>query len=746
MPFIFPGYLWLTLGAAVPVIIHILNKRRYKKVRWGAMTFLLRAVREETRRIQYKDILLMLLRALVCILLAMVIARPITRFFSSGQSENKYVVMIVDNSASMNRAAGVETLFEKTSRQAASLLQEVKSGSCIAIIEASAPSRILVSKTMDVREAEDILSEIEPTDCANDLTGALRNAAEILTDAGRAYQKEIVIVTDFQASVWKDGASEITGLISGMENTKAYVMPVTGDAIHNTGILSIETHPPVTTVERPLSVSVTIANGGDFTESNISVDLYRNDARVSSRSVEKLDSGNTARVGFIVKLEEPGTHRIKAVVNEGREKYSADNIRETIIEVVKGEKVLLVDGEPGKEFGEGEVDYLDAALNPFFQERAVQSFEVIRIKGFELIPDSITGKDIVVIANLNRIEKSAAQEIQKFVQNGGGVIVFLGRNVNPNSYNRLFNDKETSFLPARIRDIIPQENTNGETKRLYISQDYLHHACMQYFSRRETAHLLRVPVIKSFALDVTGIPDAGIIAKYESGTPAIAERKIKHGKVILVATSADNDWNYLFSEPAGPVLFRRMISYLMSTRRIQRQKNVGELMRMPLPAQERKAQLSMLTPDQKLITLNPEVRDGKTFLEYAGKGRRGIYRFRIRSDREREELFALNIHRDESFVTQLSAGEFKQMYPDESIQLLSESRGKSAGSVFRESKVGRELWWPVLLICFLLFITEIVFGRLLTTEPPSMDDVPVIARSAHGAAAGRRSGEAGGAQ
>ena len=58
MPFIFPGLLWLGLTAAVPIIIHILNKRRYRTVEWGAMAFLLNAMREETRRIQYKDILL----------------------------------------------------------------------------------------------------------------------------------------------------------------------------------------------------------------------------------------------------------------------------------------------------------------------------------------------------------------------------------------------------------------------------------------------------------------------------------------------------------------------------------------------------------------------------------------------------------------------------------------------------------------------------------------------------------------
>ncbi len=746
MPFIFPGYLWLALGAAVPVIIHILNKRRYKKVQWGAMTFLLRAVREETRRIQYKDLLLMLLRALVCILLAMVIARPITRFFSTGKSENKYIILILDSSASMNSTAGVETLFEKASREAESLLREVKTGSCIGIVEGSAPARILVSKTMDVRTAEDILAEIEPTDCANDFQGALRKAGDIFAEAGAAYRKEIIIVTDLPSRVWGDDADAIKNLISGIGSDRTYVVPVSGDALHNTGIISIETHPKVTTVERPLSVSVTVANGGGFIENAISTDLFLNDNRVSSRSVEKLDPGETAQISFMIKLEEPGIHRIRAVVNEGREKYSADDIRETIVEVVSGDRILLVDGEPGPDFGEGETDYVDAALNPFFQDQPLKSFDLIRIKGFEFTPESLAGKDLVVIANLNRIDPAVAVELRKFIGKGGGVVVFLGQNVIPEEYNRLLQDEKTSVLPARIGDRIPAQRPDGQSAKLYLSQDYLQHTCMQYFSRRETASLLRVPVFNSFALDVKDIPGAGIIAKYENSMSAIVERKIKQGKVILVGTSADNDWNDLFSEPVGPVLVRRMISYLISIRKVDRQKNVGEKILLPLPPEERMAQLSLITPSKKVISLNPEIQDGKTYLSYEGKGRRGMYSFRIESETEREELVALNTNSDETFITRLSPPEFKAIYKTDTIQLLSESRGKSAGSVFRESKIGRELWWPVLLICLLLFITEIVLGRMFTAEMPSTDDMPEIARSAHRSSASAQKTATGGEQ
>ena len=97
MPFLFPGLLWFSVIALVPILIHLLNRQRFKRVSWAAMHFLQEALREEAKKIQYKDLLLMILRALACLLLVLAVARPVTRWLSGGGTQQKYVVFVIDS-------------------------------------------------------------------------------------------------------------------------------------------------------------------------------------------------------------------------------------------------------------------------------------------------------------------------------------------------------------------------------------------------------------------------------------------------------------------------------------------------------------------------------------------------------------------------------------------------------------------------------------------------------------------------
>src|SRR5690242_799023 len=64
------------LLAAIPIIIHILNRRRYKTVQWAAMEFLLRAMRKNRRRLKFEQWLLLATRCLVLFIVATALARP----------------------------------------------------------------------------------------------------------------------------------------------------------------------------------------------------------------------------------------------------------------------------------------------------------------------------------------------------------------------------------------------------------------------------------------------------------------------------------------------------------------------------------------------------------------------------------------------------------------------------------------------------------------------------------------------
>ena len=72
---------WAMAGAAaaliaLPIIIHLLNRRRFKTVTWAAMDFLMRAMRKNRRRLEFEQWILLAMRCLLVFLLRLVLARP----------------------------------------------------------------------------------------------------------------------------------------------------------------------------------------------------------------------------------------------------------------------------------------------------------------------------------------------------------------------------------------------------------------------------------------------------------------------------------------------------------------------------------------------------------------------------------------------------------------------------------------------------------------------------------------------
>lgn len=98
--------LWFLCAAAIPVIIHLLNRRRHKTLAWAAMQFLLKATRESRGKKKLRHILILTARALGIACLATAVARPmIGGLLGWGASKMDTVILILDRSASMETTA-----------------------------------------------------------------------------------------------------------------------------------------------------------------------------------------------------------------------------------------------------------------------------------------------------------------------------------------------------------------------------------------------------------------------------------------------------------------------------------------------------------------------------------------------------------------------------------------------------------------------------------------------------------------
>jgi hypothetical protein len=237
MTFLSPLLLWFLAAASVPVIIHLLNKRRHKTVQWAAMQFLLKATRESRGKKKLRHILILTCRALGIAALAFAAARPVVSgLLGWGAGTIDTVVLILDRSASMDLRSG-----DGQSAKRELVLQKVRD----TMADLGNPRLILIdSATGKPQEvpSPDVLAEISATaatDSAADIPALVSAAAETLS--GGSGRSEIWLASDLQSSNWRPEDSERwaaarSSLSALLQKPAVRVLSLTGEAAPNVSL------------------------------------------------------------------------------------------------------------------------------------------------------------------------------------------------------------------------------------------------------------------------------------------------------------------------------------------------------------------------------------------------------------------------------------------------------------------------------------------------------------------------------
>ena len=215
MNFLVPALLWGLLAAAIPVIIHLLNRRRFRTVKWAATTFLLKASRESRGKKRLKHILILACRALAIAALIFAVARPLVgSFLGWGSGSVETVVLVLDRSPSMEirGADGQPSQREAVLERIATSLKSMGEPRLVLIDSAT-------REMQDVASPEVLpeLSSTQSTDTQADIPGLLITAIDYLqeTNPGKA---EVWLASDLQRGDWKTADNRWQAVQSGIEN------------------------------------------------------------------------------------------------------------------------------------------------------------------------------------------------------------------------------------------------------------------------------------------------------------------------------------------------------------------------------------------------------------------------------------------------------------------------------------------------------------------------------------------------
>jgi hypothetical protein len=236
MLFLNPLLLWGLLAASIPVLIHLINKRRHKTIQWAAMQFLLKATRESRGKKKLRHILILTCRSLAIAALAFAAARPIVSgLIGWGGGSIDTVLLLLDRSASMETKPG-----DGLAPRRQIVIEKVRD-----TMKNLGATRLVLIDSASGRPQEisspDVLAEIAataPTDTAADFPTLLARAADFLSDTtGRS---EVWLASDLQASNWhpedERWAAARASLAALPQRPAIRVLSLTGPSAPNTAI------------------------------------------------------------------------------------------------------------------------------------------------------------------------------------------------------------------------------------------------------------------------------------------------------------------------------------------------------------------------------------------------------------------------------------------------------------------------------------------------------------------------------
>jgi uncharacterized membrane protein len=700
LPFLNPWLLLATLGVAVPIAIHLLNRHRYRKVEWAAMELLRRSVRMRSRKLRIEDLLLLLLRCLAVLLLALAVARPTTKWLGAVKKADVGAVIALDVSYSMTQKPGVESRFDRAIGRVREILAGLEPGNPVTLVLMGKRPRVALRNVgYDVQRLEQALREIAPLAEEVNVEYCLAEIEPLLREI-KAPERELYLVTDGQATTWAGPSDKARLLLDELRGLgRVFIVTGAAGAEENLAITRLELTSGVLRQGQIVRYTTEVRNHGRRPQDNVEISLFADGTAVDRQLIDRIAPGETASVPMYVPLTRAGDVRVEARL--GHDPLTVDNVRYAVAHVRQELRILCVDGDPYGRRYKTAADYIITALAPRQDAQSLASMKIDSASWLALPSKRLADYDVVILANVPDFPQEKLPALQEFLERGGGLLLFMGDNVNPDALNRRLRYRERPLLPAEVQSAVlaggPADRTGGRP----IDVELPDHPLVRPLSFLPP-ELLSESRFRRF-MSVNVHPEGRVLLKLAGGgEPILLERAIGRGKVLLFTSSADRKWNNAAINPLYPILLQQAMTYL-SRLPHERQMTVGQPVVLAFPGRKVGSEFTVTDPAGQTRHLRTALSDGQVIGKFGDTRRPGFYKVALDADVPPLMLGA-NLGADESDVKVLGEQGLRTAFSGMPVGILAEGR-PVAGAV-QEARVGRELWGILVLATLMVLICE----------------------------------------
>ena len=668
--FLYPALLFGLLAASLPILIHLLNRRKLKRIQFPAVRFILLSQKRISRSYRLRHWILLALRTLAVVFLALLLANPIFQigaglFAGSGPVS---LVVLLDNSLSMTWS-GDGNGFKQAKDAARLLISALNDGDRAALIptniDGKEPFRLKGQKDVLLKELE----AIEIADGTADLPLALSKAYELLVEP--AGQKEIRLITDMGLTGWDQFSVAAMKQVDPSIALKVIRIGHKQQPLNGT-IKTIRLASQGVGVNLPIQIEATVANFGDNEIKDLLVQLSI-DGQNREQKLATVPAKGETSVKFQARVSQAGAHVGQVTLK--KEGLAGNAALHFTLDAQDKLKILVVDGDPQTSLVQSETFFLSRALNPA-GERDSSLFLPTVIVPDGLNSATLDGYQVVMLCNVAALSEGFATKLQNFLRQGGGVLIFGGDKFQPESYSQ----RLPQILPTELREKKLGPEASGEK----IGKFDIDHPALQNLSEDTLQESIKSARVWGYTR--AAAPGKAALISLANGDPLLIEQKVGAGKLMLFTTSADRDWNDLPVKTVYLPLMQSLAQYLAGGKRgvLDAGIPVGTAKELSLPPAYVGKSLRVTKPDKQSaeVAITGEKDRAQATIEV--NDRAGIYRLTFPTGAEKDsgtpQIYAANPPFLESRLDEISARELQAKLSPIRAEVIPVDALKDGGS------------------------------------------------------------------
>lgn len=708
LSFLNPLLLLGILGASIPIIIHLINKKKAISHKFAAIDFILETNKRIYVKFKLRQLILLILRASLLVFLAMALAKPFIKGFGGGAAEKNIPtsnIIIIDDSYSMQYSDRHESFFVSAKTAAKKIIDTLTKDDDAAVITCSGiASQVLPELDYDKKHLLDSIEQLQPGFTTTHIAPALDAAVEILASA-RASVKRIFLLTDLTRNGWDLGWFK-----SGHERLQRHVSRVhivdmsEGKTLRNTAIIQVEPQLDILERHSEAHIKVTVSNFSPARVKDLLAQVFIDGEKVTQGFFNiEADSSETKEFFFTV---EKGKDHSGWIEISG-DNLNVDNKRHFTINKLHKLDALLIDGDPKTTIYESETFYLEKALNPGREHASPIKPVICSIHEVNNFP--LSNFNIIFLCNVETFPSEKIRELEKFVKEGGSAIFTLGNKVDADYYNNSFG----TLLPHRLHTTrtFSIDSPLSEEQPLHLKATEPIHPVINILSEAQMNTLSLVKFYRIFYVDPTPLGICSTILSFSDNTPALIERQVERGKTVLFTSSIDRDWTDLPVKPFFLPLMQQLCRYISGslTEEIQKETLVKHDWQFPCPYDIDAIEIT--NPEGTKTVLQPQfINNEKSFL-YSETNIPGIYAVTVdgKPHPQFPQIFPVNIDTTESNLNKIEQKEITALMGGTNLTITTSHIDEGHDVLLGEAR--KTLWGSLLFLTLCILFIESFVSR-----------------------------------